>query len=163
MPDLGTSGCVPGFSDGWMLASHDGWMNECQDVAMVGWTDGCGRWMRAIAGTLKSPIQWLLVLANLDPPGIHPNEAIYREVVLMNDNPDLLIYGYLKNLPVYQLVSQKPLRTHIQGLIGHDSGATWRKAWNETTTQNKHLISDPTINPSGFNFPQKTRKVLNWI
>ena len=99
--------------------------------------------MRLICGTLHStPLPWLLVLSNIEPPSLQRKAATDKlmEKIVKHDSwpiqPDIL------SPPLLRLTSRKPLRLDLQPI---DIKSRWRHNWKSAQVVNCHLVCDPTI------------------
>jgi len=100
--------------------------------------------MRLISGTFRStPLPWLPVLSNIEPPALWRNSATDRlvEKIVKHDSwpiqPDIL------SPPLLQLTSRKPLWLDLAQVV------------------NSHLVCDPTIRQPGFDLPRQQWSLLN--
>ena len=115
--------------------------------------------MCLISGTLHStPLTWLLVLFNIEPPALRRKAATDKlvEKIVKHDSwpiqPDIL------NLPSLQLTSRKPLWLHLQPA---DIKSRWRHNWKSAQVVNSHLVCDPTIWQRGSDLPWQQWSLLN--
>jgi len=115
--------------------------------------------MCLISGTLHStPLTWLLVLFNIEPPALRRKAATDKlvEKIVKHDSwpiqPDIL------NLPSLQLTSRKPLWLHLQPA---DIKSRWRHNWKSAQVVNSHLVCDPTIWQPGFDLPLQQWSLLH--
>ena len=104
--------------------------------------------MRLISGTLHStPLLWLPVLSNIEPPALHRKAATDKlvEIIVKHDSwpiqPDIL------SPPLLRLTSRKPLWLNLQPV---DIKSQWRHNWKLAQVVSSHLVCDPTIRQPGF-------------
>jgi len=112
--------------------------------------------MRLISGTLRStPLPWLPVLSNIEPPALRRKAAIDElvEKIVKHDSwpiqPDIL------NPSLLRLTSRKPLWLDLQPV---DIKSRWRHNWKSAQVVNSHLVCDPTIRKPGraYRLPSAT-------
>jgi len=115
--------------------------------------------MRLISGTLRStPLPWLPVLSNIEPPALRRKAAIDElvEKIVKHDSwpiqPDIL------NPSLLRLTSRKPLWLDLQPV---DIKSRWRHNWKSAQVVNSHLVCDPTIRKPGIDFPRQQWSLLN--
>jgi len=109
--------------------------------------------MRRISGTLRStPLPWLLVLSNIEPPALRRKAAIDKlvEKIVKHDSwpiqPDIL------KPPLLRVTSRNPLWLDLQPV---DIKSRWRHNWKSAEVVNSHLGCDPTIRQLGFDVPRQ--------
>jgi len=107
--------------------------------------------MRLISGTLHStPLPWLLVLSNIEPPALQRKAATDKlvENIVKHDSwpiqPDIL------KPPLLRLTSGKPLWLDLQPV---DIKSRWRHNWKSAQVVNSHLMCNPA---TGFRPPLAT-------
>ena len=113
----------------------------------------------SISATLRStPLPWLLVLSNIEPPALRRNAATDKlvEKIVKHDSwpiqPDILCP------PLLRLTSRKPLWLDLQPV---DIKSRWRHNWKSAQVVNSHLVCDPTIWQPGFDLPLQQWSLLN--
>ena len=106
--------------------------------------------MRLISGTLRStPLPWLPVLANIEPPALRRKAATDRLVTKVLTHDHWPIHHDILNPPQLRLTSRKPL----WGVMNPtDIKSQWRESWESAPVVNAHLVDDPTIRQPGFTF-----------
>jgi len=116
--------------------------------------------MCLISGTLRStPLPWLPVLSNIEPPALQRKAATDKPVekIVKHDSwpiqPDILSPSLLR------LTYRKPLWLDLQPV---DIKSQWRTLnWKLAQVVNSHLVCDPTIQQPGFDLPQQQWSLLN--
>jgi len=115
--------------------------------------------MCLISGTLRStPLPWLPVLSNIEPPAIRRKAATDKlvEKIVKHDSwpiqPDIL------NPSLLRLTSRKPLWQDFQPV---DINSRWSHNWKSAQVVNSHLVCDPTIQQLGFDLPRQQWSLLN--
>lgn len=106
--------------------------------------------MRAITGAVEStPVPWLHVLSNIEPPRIRRKMAAHKEWTKCLD--ECRTYELpIKNI----LLNPPPTRLHV-----HEQ---WKEYWNGSPEfSNKHLIEEPHHKLEGFNLPRREWRMLN--
>jgi len=114
--------------------------------------------MRLISGTLRStPLPWLPVLANIEPPALHRKAATDKlmEKIAHDNWP---IHSDITNPPHACLPSRKPL---WQDLIHVDIRSQWKENWKSAQVVTFSIMDDPTIWQPGFDLPRPQWSVLN--
>ncbi|XP_037026874.1 uncharacterized protein LOC119083845 [Bradysia coprophila] len=84
--------------------------------------------LRVITGAVAStPIEWLHVLANIEPPAIRRYKAFAREWEKIGSMDELPIHDDLNNIPAPRLTSRHPLWKTLKYGIGtrSDYKASW--------------------------------------
>jgi len=114
---------------------------------------------RLISGTLRStPLPWLPVLSNIEPPALRRKAATDKlvEKIVKHDSwpmqPDIL------SPPLLRLTSRKPLWLDLQPV---DIKSRWRHNWKSAQVVNSHLVCDPTVRQPGFDLPRQQWSLLN--
>lgn len=121
--------------------------------------------MRTISGTIQStPLEWLPVLSNIPPPHLRRQMALKKEWIKCCDNP---------LLPIHQDCLHEDLRLKSRNppwLLGKrlaqdefHTNTAWRDGWAASNPDRLGLISDPVVQPPGFNLPRKIWTSLNRI
>ncbi|KAG4080124.1 hypothetical protein HA402_008195 [Bradysia odoriphaga] len=89
--------------------------------------------LRIVTGaTQSSPIPWLSVLANIDPPDIRRKITLEREYTKIVENSDLPIHDDIDNRVGTRLISRNKLwlktsqMNNFRNMNGDESGTTLR-------------------------------------
>ena len=115
--------------------------------------------MRLISGTLRStPLPWLPVLANIEPPALRRKAATDRLVTKVLSHDRWPIHHDILNPPQLRLTSRKPL---WRDMTSTDIKSQWRESWKSAPVVNAHLVDDPTIRQPGFTLPRQQWSLLN--
>ena len=104
---------------------------------------------------VSTPLPWLPVLSNIEPPALRRKAAtdkLVEKIVSWPIQPDIL------NPPLLQLTSRKPLWLDLQPV---DTKSRWRHNWKSAQVVNSHLVCDPTIRKPGFDLPRQQWSLLN--
>jgi len=114
--------------------------------------------MRLISGTLRpTPLPWLPVLANIEPPALRRKAATDRLVVKASAHESWPLHHDISNPPQLRLPSIKPLWHELES---NDINSQWRESWKSALVVNAHLVDDPTIRQPGFALPlHRTRSL----
>lgn len=121
--------------------------------------------MRIITGTVSStPIEWLSVLANIEPPEIRRFKAFARQWEKQSNMDELPIHIDLNNLPQRRLTSRKPSWSTYSNIPNpYRSDNEWKNLWHRACVRNSELVNDPTLKPAGFDIPRKAWVRLNRV
>ena len=120
--------------------------------------------LRIVTGTIKStPIPWLSVLANIQPPDIRRKIALCREYNKIADNADLPIHEDLTGRVGTRLVSRNPLWLKVNELNHFRPEDEWKRKWNDAQLFNAHLVADPNDKLKGQEIDRRTWTQLNRI
>jgi len=114
---------------------------------------------RLISATLRStPLPWLPVLANIEPPALHRKAATDKlmEKIISHDNWP--IHFDITNHPHACLPPRKPL---WQDLIHVDMRSQWKENWKSAQVVNFSLVDDPTIQQPVSCLPWQQCSLLN--
>jgi len=115
--------------------------------------------MRLITGTLKpTPLPWLPVLANIEPPALRRKAAVDKLLAKAADHKDWGLHDDIMNPPPYRLSSRHPLWKDMQPT---DTTTRWREEWASALGLNYHLVRDPAIRQPGFDLPRRPWCLLN--
>ncbi len=115
--------------------------------------------MRLISGTLRpTPLPWLPVLANIEPPALRRKAATDKLVEKVIAHDTWPIYSDIFFPPPQRLTSRKPLWQDLQPV---DIKSRWRENWKSAKVVNSHLVVDPTIRQPGFVLPRQQWSLLN--
>jgi len=114
-----------------------------------------------ISGTLRStPLPWLRVLSNVEPPAIRRKAAtdkLVEKIVKHNSwpiQPDIL------NPPFLRLTSRKPLPLWLDLQPADIKSRCWRN-WKSAQVVNSHLVCNLTIWQPGFDLPRQQWSLPN--
>lgn len=123
--------------------------------------------MRVITGAVDStPVPWLHVLSNIEPPQVRRKLAAHKEWEKCLDESrtyELPIKNFLLNPPPPRLSSRSPIwkDTEIQD-PNFNAHEQWKNYWNGSPDfSNKHLIEEPHRKLEGFNLPRREWRMLN--
>lgn len=113
-----------------------------------------------------TPVPWLHVLSNIEPPQIRRKFAAHNEWKKCMDETrsyDLPIKIQLEHPPPPRLISRSPIWSDIEiQSTEYDVNEQWKKFWNESPAfTNKHLIENPHEKLEGFNLQRREWKMLN--
>ena len=112
--------------------------------------------MLLISVTLRStPLPWLPVLSNIEPPGLRRKAATDKLVEKIVKHDSLPIQPILSP-PLLRLTSGKPLWLDLQPV---DINSRWRHNWKSAQVVNSHLACDPT--KPGSDLPRQQWSLLN--
>jgi len=112
--------------------------------------------MHLISVTLRStPIPWLPVLSNIEPPGLQRKAATDKLVEKIVKHDSLPIQPILSP-PLLRLTSGKLLWLDLQPV---DINSRWRHNWKSAQVVNSHLACDPT--KPGSDLPRQQLSLLN--
>jgi len=115
--------------------------------------------MRLISGTLRpTPLPWLPVLANIEPPALRRKAATDRLVAKASAHESWPLHHDISNPPQLRLPSRKPLWRALEPI---DIKSQWRESWKSASVVNTHLVDDPTIRQPGFALPRQHWSLLN--
>ena len=116
--------------------------------------------MRLISGTLRpTPLLWLLVLANIEPPpAVRGKAATDRLVAKASAHESWPLHHDISNPPQLCLPSRKPLWRELEPI---DINSQWRESWKSASVLNAHLVDDPTIRQPGFALPRQQWSLMN--
>ncbi|KAG4065142.1 hypothetical protein HA402_007539 [Bradysia odoriphaga] len=121
--------------------------------------------LRIISGTVAStPVEWLSVLANIEPPSIRRIKAFVKEWEKQQNSEHMPIHIDLNNLPGQRLTSRNPSwLTYSEINLPFRPGEEWKAMWDDIKVKQCELIIDPNEKPLGFNLPRKAWIRLNRI
>lgn len=121
--------------------------------------------LRVITGSVSStPIEWLSVLANIEPPDVRRSKSFLRQWKNQMNMTDLPIHIDMNNLPVRRLLSRKPSWVTFDSIIHpFRPDREWKNIWHRANVRNNELVRDPTLKPAGFDIPRKAWVRLNRI
>ena len=115
--------------------------------------------MRLISGTLKpTPLPWLPVLANLEPPALRRQAAVDKLLTKAASHEDWGLHGDITNTPALRLSTRHPLWLDMQPL---DITTRWCEDWESALVVNHFLVGDPAIRQPGFDLPRRQWCLLN--
>jgi len=100
----------------------------------------------------STPLPWLPVLANIEPPALRRKVTTDRLVtkVLLHDRWS--IHHAILNQPQQRLTSRKPLWC---ATTPTDIKSQWRESWKSAPVVKAHLVDDSTIWQPGFTLPRQ--------
>ncbi len=121
--------------------------------------------LRIITGSITStPIEWLSVLANIEPPQIRRTKIFVRQWVKQLDQINLPIHTDLNDLPTSRLISRKPpWSTWSRIASPYRPDMEWNYKWRESRVRNHELIDNPSVKVPGYELPRKAWVPLNRI
>lgn len=99
--------------------------------------------MRIISGTVKStPMQWLPVLANIEPPHIRRQNAVLRIAKKIASNTNLPIHEYRDETPRLKL--RHPFLERVKSIKAQLGlkPSRWQEEWKRNLHINENLIKD---------------------
>jgi len=105
-----------------------------------------------------TPLPWLPVLANIEPPDLRRKAATDRLVVKAGAHESWPLHHDISNPPQLRLSSRKPLWCELEPA---DINSQWRESWKSSSVVNAHLVDDPTIRQPGFALPRQQWFLLN--
>ena len=115
--------------------------------------------MRLITGTLRpTPLPWLPVLSNIEPPALRRKAAVDRLVSKAAENNEWGLHSDIFQPPRHRLASRHPLWTDMQAV---DTKGRWQEDWQTASVVNNSLVSDPAIQLPGFDLPRRQWSTLN--
>jgi hypothetical protein len=115
--------------------------------------------MRLISGTLRpTPLPWLPVLANIEPPALRRKAATDRLVANATVHTEWPLHNDILDPPHQRLVSRKPLWNDTHPV---DVSSRWRDDWMSASVVNSTLVEDPTIRRPGFDLLRPNWSLLN--
>ena len=115
--------------------------------------------MRLISGTLKpTPLPWLPVLANIEPPALRRKAAVDKLLTKATTHETWGLYGDITNPPALRLSSRHPLWTDM---VPQDIITRWREDWKSALVVNHSLVRDPAIRQPGFALRRRQWCLLN--
>jgi len=115
--------------------------------------------MRLISGTLKpTPLPWLPVLANIEPPAMRCKAAVDKLLTKATTHETWGLHGDITNPPALRLSSRHPLWTDM---VPQDIITRWREDWESALVVNHSLVCDPAIRQPGFALRRRQWCLLN--
>ena len=115
--------------------------------------------MGLISSTLRpTPLPWLPVLANIEPPALRRKAATDKPVEKVIAHDTWPIHSDIFFPPPQRLTSRKPLWQDLQPV---DIKSQWRENWKSAKVVNSHLVADPTIRQPGFVLPGQRWSLMN--
>jgi len=115
--------------------------------------------MRLIFGTLcPTPLPWLPVLANIEPPALQRKATTDRLVAKASAHESWPLHHDISNPPQLRLPSRKPLWRELEPI---DINSQWRESWKSALVVNAHFVDDSIIRQLGFALPQQQWSLLN--
>jgi len=101
-----------------------------------------------VLGTLRpTPLPWLPVLANIEPPALRRKAAIDRLVAKASAHESWPLHHDISNPPQLRLPSRKPFWHELKPI---DINSQWRESWKSALVVNAHLVDDPHNPTAGF-------------
>lgn len=130
----------------WLACTH----TQHIDVAL-------NKSLRVITDSVSStPVEWLSVLPNMEPPEIRRTKAFLREWEKQENMDELPIHIDLNDLPVRRLESRKPSQLTVHEIDRpHQPDWEWKNIWHRASVHNNELVVDPTLRQAGFHIPRK--------
>jgi len=115
--------------------------------------------MHLISGTLRpTPLPWLPVLTNIEPPALRRKAATDRLVAKASVHESWPLHHDIFNPSQLCLSSRKPLWHELEPI---DINSQWRESWKSASVVSAHLVDDPTIRQPGFALPRQQWSLLN--
>ena len=115
--------------------------------------------LRLITGTLRpTPLPWLPVLANIEPPRLRRKAAADSLVGKVKCHTGWPLYDDIANHPVIRLESRNPIWNIPQPTDVHSQ---WSDDWKSAMVVNAHLVNDPANRLPGFDLPRHQWCLLN--
>ena len=115
--------------------------------------------MRHVTGTLRpTPLPWLPVLSNIEPPTLRRKAATDRLISKALKHNEWPLHDDIQNPPPYRLKSREPIWRDLQPV---DTTACWRDSWRSANVVNSFLVDDPAIRQPGFLLPRCQWALLN--
>jgi len=106
----------------------------------------------------NTPLPWLPVLSNIEPPALRRKAATDKLVEKIVKHDSWPIQSDILNPPLLQLTSRKPLWLDLQPV---DIKSRWRHNWKSAQVVNSQLVCDPTNQQPGFDLPRQQWSLLN--
>lgn len=117
--------------------------------------------MRIITGALKStPLPWLPVLSNIEPPALRRESACRREFSNCHLYGNSLLHDVIQEIPENRLNSRNPPWKYNNN-ESFNVKERWKNDWNCSNVTNAHLINDPSERVNGFNLKRSDWVKLN--
>lgn len=119
--------------------------------------------LRIISGTVKStPLQWLPVLANIEPATIRRSLATNRLIHKCIGFGNSLLDDLLKQPPRHRLKGRRFIWDQATQPPISDGLTKWIQLWDDKKPNlNANLIQDPTIRVKGFDLNRSQWTTLN--
>jgi len=115
--------------------------------------------MRLIFGTLRpTPLPWLPVLANIEPPALQRKAATDRLVAKASAHESWPLHHDIFNPPQLCLPSRKALWRELEPV---DINSQWRESWKSASVVTAHLVDESAIRQLDFALPQQQWSLLN--
>jgi len=108
--------------------------------------------------TTRTPLSWLPVLSNIEPPALRRKAATDKLVEKIVKHDSWPIQSDILSPPLLRLTFRKPLWLDLQPV---DIKSWWRHNWKSGQVVNSHLVCDPTIRQPGFDLPPQQWSLLN--
>ena len=107
---------------------------------------------------IPTPLPWLPVLANIEPPALRRKAAVDKLLTKAASHEDWGLHGDITNTPALRLSTRHPLWLDMQPL---DITTRWREDWESALVVNHFLVGDPAIRQPGFDLPRRQWCLLN--
>jgi len=115
--------------------------------------------MRLLTATLSpTPVPWLPVLANIEPPALRRKAAVHKLITKAVEHEECALHDDFVFPSQQKLMSRKPLWSNIQPL---NTTARWRDDWKLAVVVNNFFVEDPAIRQPGFDLPRRQWCLLN--
>ena len=105
-----------------------------------------------------TPLPWLPVLANIEPPALRHKAAVDKLLTKATTHETWGLHGDITNPPALRLSSRHPLWIDMEP---QDITTRWREEWESALVVNHSLVSDPAIRQPGFALCQRQGCLLN--
>jgi len=106
----------------------------------------------------SSPLSWLPVLLNIEPPALRCKAAVDNWIEKTNLRAEWPLGNYTFFPSLNCLPSCRPLWTDI---FPTDIISQWRDEWKSAPVVSSSLVDDPSIRKPGFDLPRSHWALLN--
>jgi len=114
--------------------------------------------LQAVQFHVSASLQWLPVLANIEPPALRRKAATDRLVVKASSHESWPLHHDISNPPQLRLPCRKPLWRELEPV---DINSQSRESWKSASVVSAHLVDDHTIRQPGFALPRQQWSLLN--
>jgi len=144
MPVQVTEYCCPG----WARSSYTNLINTQLHSAM-----------RLISGHLQpTQLSWLPVLSSVAPPSLCRKAATDNILLIIKAHPNWPLYADVLEHPPPSLASRRSMRSDMTSV---DATTQWREDWLSASVVIHTVVTDPSIEQPGFDFPHHTWSLMN--